>query len=315
MTTYIIRRLLIMIPTFIGASVLIFALVRFMPGDIVDIIASETPGSHASVEALRKRFGLDDPPVTQYLKWAGKMARGDLGTSLRTGNEIRADLAKNVPVSLELGALAMLFGLTVAVPVGVLAALRRNSPADYVARSLAVLALSTPAFWIGILVVTWPSVWWGWSPPLRYTRFTEDPLANLSQMWLPALIVGLHLTGSVMRFTRTSMLEVLTQDYVRTAWAKGLAPRIVVIRHVLRNSLVSVVTIVGLQLPALIGGLVIVESIFAVPGMGRYMLSALQNRDYQVVQAVVALMVTIVLFVNLGVDLLYAVLDPRIHYS
>jgi peptide/nickel transport system permease protein len=315
MTTYIIRRLLLMIPTFFGASVLIFALVRFMPGDIVSIIASETPGSHANVEALRHRFGLDEPPATQYVKWVGKIVRGDLGTSLRTGKDIRSDLAKNVPVSIELGLLAMLIGLVVAVPVGVLAALRRNSVLDYVVRSLAVLALATPSFWIGILVITWPSVWWGWSPPVQYVRFTDDPLANLAQMWLPALIVGLHLTGSVMRFTRTAMLEVLTQDYVRTAWAKGLAPRIIVIRHVLRNSLVPVVTIIGLQIPLLIGGVVIAETIFGVPGMGRYMLSALQNRDYQVVQAVVALMVVIVLFVNLAVDLLYAVLDPRIRYS
>ena len=198
-------------------------------------------------------------------------------------------------------------------PFGIVLALDRLSALMLVLT--AVLALATPAFWIGILVITWPSVWWGWSPPIHYVDFWEDPVANLNHVWIPASILGLHITGGFIRFTRTAVLEVMRQDYVRTARAKGLGTRLVVIRHVMRNAAIPIVTLVGLQAPILLGGVVIVETIFTIPGMGRYLLTALENRDYQVLQAVVMILVTFVLLINLLVDLVYSLLDPRIKFG
>lgn len=314
MIQYAGRRLVLMIPTFIGASIVVFALVRFMPGSVLDIMVAESPGDQVTIDRLEERFGLDKPVVEQYVRWLSNIAVGDFGSSFRTGQPIRKELSDFLPVSLELGVLSLILAVLVAVPTGVVAALFRDGLLDYVARGLAVLALATPAFWIGILVITWPSVWWGWSPPIHYVDFWEDPVANLNHVWIPASILGLHITGGFIRFTRTAVLEVMRQDYVRTARAKGLGTRLVVIRHVMRNAAIPIVTLVGLQAPILLGGVVIVETIFTIPGMGRYLLTALENRDYQVLQAVVMILVTFVLLINLLVDLAYSVLDPRIKF-
>ena len=314
MLQYMLRRLGLMVPTVVGASIVVFALVRFMPGSAIDAMVADTPGDQVTVDRLKERFGLDRPVLEQYMRWVGNISVGDFGTSFRTGQPIRSELMTFMPASVELGMLSLALAVVVAIPTGVVAALFRDGALDYGARGLAVLALATPAFWIGILVITWPSIWWGWSPPIHYVNIWEDPLGNLSVVWIPAAILGLHITGGFIRFTRTAVLEVMRQDYVRTAWAKGLSSRVVIVRHVMRNAAIPIVTLVGLQAPILLGGVVIVESLFIIPGMGRYLLTALQTRDYQVIQAVVMVLVTFVLLINLIVDMTYSWLDPRIRF-
>jgi peptide/nickel transport system permease protein len=218
------------------------------------------------------------------------------------------------PVTAELGLLAMLFGLLVAIPIGVLSAVRQDTGVDYVARSSAIAMLAIPGFWLGTLVITLPSVWWGWTPPLRYTRLMDDPARNLSHVIIPAIILGLALSGAVMRLTRAQMLEVLRQDFVRTAAAKGLADWAVVFRHALKNAFIPVLTLLGLQVAVLVSGSVVLESIFVLPGLGRYLLEAVQYRDYPVIQALNLVFATTIVLANLVVDLLYGWLDPRVRY-
>ncbi len=319
MRAYVIRRLLLTIPTLIILSMLVFLSVRFIPGDIVDVLMHEMmlSGGIQDVdrEAVERRLGLDQPIHVQYGRWVGDiLLRGSLGRSLLHNWEVGERILGRMPVTFELGLLAIVIGLVIAIPVGIFSAIRQDRVGDYVGRSVAIIGLATPNFWLGVMVMIYPAIWWGWTPPLKLVPFFEDPLRNLAGFLIPALILGTAGAAAVMRMTRTMMLEVLRQDYIRTAWSKGVRERVVVVRHALKNALIPVVTLVGLQLPILVGGAVIMENIFNLPGLGRLMLLALQDRDYTVVSGVNLLFGTVVLLNNLFIDVVYALLDPRIRY-
>ncbi len=319
MRAYVIRRVLLVIPTLFLVSLLVFLSVRFIPGDIIDVMSArmEYVGSgEINRELLRERLGLDRPVYVQYARWLSDiLLRGTLGESLYGGFRVEERLAGRLGVTVELGLVAVITGLLIALPVGIYSAIRQYTAADYVGRSFAILGLATPNFWLGLMVMIYPAIWWGWTPPMTHVRFTAEPWANLRMFIIPSLILGTYLAASTMRMTRTMMLEVLRQDYVRTAWAKGLRERGVVLRHAVKNALIPVVTLVGLQLPIIAGGSVIIENIFNLPGLGRLMLLALNERDYPVVSGVNLFFATVVVLVNLITDLTYAFLDPRIRYE
>ncbi len=319
MRAYVIRRLLLLLPTLFVLSVLVFLSVRFIPGDVIDVMLGRMEWQAAGGidrAALERRLGLDVPVWVQYGRWMGELfLRGSLGESLMGGWPIKERILGRLPVTVELGVLAILIGLVIALPVGIYSAVRQYTAADYVGRSVAIMGLATPNFWLGTMVMIYPAIWWAWSPPMEFFSLSEDPLGNLGMFLIPSLILGTYLSASTMRMTRTMMLEVLRQDYIRTAWAKGLLERSVILRHALKNAIIPVVTLVGMQLPILVGGAVIIENIFNLPGLGRLMLDALNDRDYPVVSAVNLFFATVVVVVNLLTDLVYASLDPRIRYE
>ena len=319
MRAYIIRRLLLLIPTLFILSVLVFLSVRFIPGDVMDAMVLRLGYFDVSVvdrEALAKKLGLDVPVWVQYGRWSRDIfLHGTLGDSLMHELPVAKRILERLPVTLELGLLAIAIGLLIALPVGIYSAIRQDTAADYVGRSIAIIGLSMPNFWLGIMVLIYPAIWWRWSPPMELIPFSEDPLGNLGVFLIPSLILGTAMSASTMRMTRTMMLEVLRQDYIRTAWSKGLAERVVVIRHAIKNTLIPVVTLIGLQLPILVGGAVIMETLFNLPGLGRLMLDALQDRDYPMVQGTNLFFGAAVLAMNLLIDLLYALLDPRVRYE
>jgi peptide/nickel transport system permease protein len=306
---------MLFVPTLIGVSVVVFVLVRLLPGDATTLLLQDAKSSAADEAVLRHQLGLDQPLIVQYVDWAATLARGDLGRSLKSRNPVSDELGGRIPVTLELGLLALVIAIGIAIPIGVLSAARQDTWADYVSRSAAIGLLAIPGFWLATLVVTLPSVWWGWTPPLRYTRLFDDPTKNLSQVIIPAIILGLGLSGGLMRLIRTQMLEVLRQDFVRTAAAKGLSEHTIVLRHALKNAFIPAMTALGLQVSLLISGTVVLESIFVLPGMGRYLLESVQARDYPAVQGLNLLFATVIILSNLLVDLLYGWLDPRVRYS
>ena len=320
MRTYIIRRVLLLIPTFLLLTVLVFLSVRFLPGDVVDSMMArlaEDQGGMAYFdrEKVVRMLGLDVPAHVQYVRWLGGIfLRGTLGDSLFGGFTVEDKIIGRLPITVELGVLAILIGLVIAVPVGIYSAVRQDTAGDYAGRSIAIIGLATPNFWLATLVLTFPAIWWAWAPPLRMVAFVDDPLRNLGHMFIPSLILGTYLSATVMRMTRTMMLEVLRQDFIRTAWAKGLRERVIILRHVIKNALIPVVTLIGLQLPILIGGSVIMENMFAMPGLGRLMLEALKVRDYPVVSGINLFFATAVMSINLLIDILYGYLDPRVKY-
>ena len=336
MRSYLIRRLLLIIPTLFILTIIVFLAVRFIPGDVIDVMVAEMEAWHAAGadldrQALERMLGLDVPVYVQYGRWLGVLPtpdwitgeshfrgllQGTFGESLFGGAfTIEEIIIGRLPVTIELGALAIVIGLVIALPVGVYSAIRQDTAADYVGRTAAIIGLATPNFWLGIMVMLYPAIWWGWSPPIELIPFAEDPLGNLGMFLIPALILGTALAASTMRMTRTMMLEVLRQDYIRTAWSKGLRERVVVMRHAIKNALIPVVTLVGLQLPLLVGGSVIVELIFALPGIGRMFVDALDGRDYPVVSAINLIFAAAVLAINLMIDVFYAFLDPRVRYE
>ena len=320
MRTYIIRRVLLLIPTFLLLTLLVFLSVRFLPGDVVDSMMArlaEDQGGTAYFdrEKVVRMLGLDVPAHVQYVRWLGGIfLRGTLGDSLFGGFTVEDKIIGRLPITVELGVLAILIGLVIAVPVGIYSAVRQDTAGDYAGRSIAIIGLATPNFWLATLVLTFPAIWWAWAPPLRMVAFVDDPLRNLGHMFIPSLILGTYLSATVMRMTRTMMLEVLRQDFIRTAWAKGLRERVIILRHVIKNALIPVVTLIGLQLPILIGGSVIMENMFAMPGLGRLMLEALKVRDYPVVSGINLFFATAVMSINLLIDILYGYLDPRVKY-
>ena len=320
-------------PTLFVLTILVFLSVRFIPGDAIDAMLGRTEFLSANVDraALERMMGLDVPVYVQYGRWIGVLPtpdwitgetrftgllQGSLGQSL-IGNQgaVREKIIRRLAVTTELGVIAIVIGLLIALPVGIYSAMRQDTAADYVGRSVAILGLATPNFWLAIMVVLYPALWWAWSPPMEWVPFGEDPLGNLGVFILPSLVLGTALAAATMRMTRTMMLEVLRQDFVRTAWAKGLRERVVVMRHAFKNALIPVVTLIGLQLPILIGGSVIMENIFNLPGLGRLMLVALEDRDYPVVSGVNLFFGTAVVLFNLLIDLLYSYLDPRVRYD
>ena len=316
MSAYIIRRLLALIPTLIFASMIVFATVRMIPGDVIDLMLSQNDigADKLSREQLIKALGLDKSMAEQYVRWVGSLLQGDLGNSLWHSTPVLQEVLHRLPVTFELGLMALLVGLTIALPIGVYSAMRQDTATDLVARSFAILLLAVPSFWVGTMVMVFPSIWWGWSPEVNYVKFSDDPWQNMKQMIVPAIVLGISLSAVTMRMTRTMMLEVLRQDYIRTGWAKGLPERLVVMRHALRNALIPVVTLVGLQAPLLIGGAVIIEQIFVLPGMGLMMLEAVNQRDYPVVTGVFLVVGVAVMLINLVVDLSYGLLDPRVRH-
>jgi peptide/nickel transport system permease protein len=310
---YALKRLLVAVPSLVIASVIVFSLSRLIPGDVVTLMMEENQYAQ-DLEEMRAKLGLNRPIHVQYLGWVGRALRGDLGQSLYSGRPITIELAYRLPVSLELGGVALVFAVLLGVPIGVISAVRQDSVQDYVARSSAILGLSVPGFWLGTLVVVLPAIYLGWSPSIQYKPFGTTPWGHLSQFLLPGFLLGVASAASVMRLMRTQLLEVLRHDYVRTAWAKGLAERKVVLKHSLKNALIPVVTIIGIQVAQILSGTVIFESIFGLPGMGRYLFDSITERDYPAIQGINLVVVTTVVTVNLIVDLVYAWLDPRIRY-
>lgn len=315
MQRYIMRRLALTVPAIIGVTLIVSAMVRLLPGDAVTLMLQDYNSYAKDADELRARLGLNRPFYVQYVAWLGGMLRGDFGASLRDQSPIAQELLTRLPVTFELGILGLIISLVIAIPLGVFSAVKQDTLPDYITRSVAIAMLAIPGFWLATLAITLPALWFRWTPPLRYTRLQDNPATNLTQMFLPALILGVGLSGSIMRLTRAQMLEVLRHEYVRTARAKGLNERAVLFRHALRNAVVPIVTLLGLQMTVLIGGAVVLESIFVLPGMGRYLLESLNFRDYPAVQAVVVIFAIVIIGVNLIIDLLYAFLDPRIRYT
>jgi peptide/nickel transport system permease protein len=315
MYIYALRRLLLAIPVLLLSSLIVFGLMRVMPGDALTALMAESGNvSERELQKLRKDLGLDRPYHEQYLLWVWQMVTFNPGYSIFTSEPIPIALKRAIPVTIELALLGMGMGLLIAIPVGVLSATRQDKFADYMGRLVAISGLSLPDFWLGTLVITFAAIWFAWIPPLGYTSLWEAPWKNLQQFLLPAAVLGFRLSAATMRMTRSTLLEVLREDYVRTARAKGLVERIIIYKHALKNALIPVVTIVGGQLGTLLAGTVIVETIFALPGMGRLTVEAILFRDYPVVQTNVMLVAATLVTLNLLVDLTYAWLDPRIHY-
>ncbi|MGI8926336.1 MAG: ABC transporter permease, partial [Tepidiformaceae bacterium] len=377
---YIIRRLLLMIPTLLGVSLLVTAFVRLLPGDAVDILtanneiqgrdeilkvavaeelvkegkdpltaafvdrkriedrfvddqlrrdglnpATATPAERNSAlntfalnaykDEIRGRLGLDKNYVEQWLSWTGNALRGDLGVTLAGGRPIGPELRDRLPTSLELGVLGMAISIVIALPIGVISAVKQDSAIDYVARSSAIGMLALPSFFLATIIIALASRWFNYSCPFFFEKLWDDPAANLKLVWVPGVILGIGLSGTIMRLTRGQMLEVLRQDYMRTARSKGLAESTTVIRHGVRNAFIPIITIIGLQIPVLVGGSLVLEQIFGIPGVARYLFTAINNRDFPVIIAVNMLFAVVIIFANLVVDLTYAVLDPRIRLS
>jgi peptide/nickel transport system permease protein len=326
MRQYIFKRVLLAIPTLIGVSIIVFFMLRILPGDIVQQVAGENEVTPELRQQIEQDLGLDKPAYEEYFNWLGGVLTLDFGRSLRGRTPINDRLADALPATMEMAALALIVSILIALPVGILSAIRQDKWIDYVARSVAIGFLAMPTFWIGTMIIVYSSEWFNKATPLpqEYRQIWEDPAANLEFMLFPfgnfiplgpSVILGVSLSGTVMRLTRTQMLEVLRQDYVRTAWAKGLREQSVVVGHALKNAMIPVVTVIGLQVPILVGGSVIVESIYNVPGIGQWFFQAILQRDYTSVQAIALLTAVAVVLSNLVVDITYAYLDPRIRYS
>jgi len=316
-----------MLPTLLMVTLIVFFLIRLIPGDVIDAMMA-APGA-GDVEydraELEKKLGLDAPLTTQYARWLGVVRnkdgnfsglfQGNLGISWWRQESVMSLVSKAWPVTLELAGMGIIFALLIALPIGVYSALRQNQWGDYMGRSIAIGAISIPYFWVGTLVIVLPAIWWGYMPPIVLIHFTEDPMGNLRMFIAPAIVLGMAMSGMTMRMARTMMLEVLRQDYIRTAWAKGLGERVVVTRHALKNALIPVITIVGLSMPSMIGGTVIIEKIFCLPGMGRLIIGATLNRDHTLMSGLIFLFAIGLMLINLMVDLTYAYLDPRVRYK
>jgi peptide/nickel transport system permease protein len=318
MQAYIVRRLLLFIPTIWVVTLVIFIILRLLPGDVaLVILASEgdvgvDPEQYAE---LRHELGLDRPLYDQYINWLWGLFRLDWGTSLFSGQPVSKEVAAGLPVTVELAILSGFAAILIAIPIGVISAVRQDSIWDYALRTFAISGMAMPVFWTGTLIILLLVIFFRWLPPLQFTSFFEDPVTNLQQMVLPTITLAHFQAALLSRMTRSAMLEVLRQDYIRTAWSKGLFPRTVLLRHALRNALLPVVTLVGLQFGRQLGGTVIVESIFVLPGVGFRLVDAVLNRDWVLVQTLITLFAFSFMLINLLVDLIYAWLDPRIRYG
>ena len=336
MGAYLIRRILLLFPTLFIVSVIVFAAIRMMPGDFIDMLMYDLeggPGTTAGTfdrAAMERRLGLDVPAHIQYLRWVGVLPgsdintgeiryngllQGNLGTSLRTGVPATEEILRRIPISFELNLLSMLIAWMIALPVGIYSALRQNTWFDYIGRSIAILSLATPAFWLASMLIVFAGRYWSWAPQLVYVGFFENPVENLKMFLLPAFLTGTAVSGELMRAIRTMTLEVIRQDYIRTAYAKGLKERVVVIRHALKNVGVLLVEIAIPTFGAFLGGSVIMENIFVIPGLGRYLLAMLTDRDYFVTSGANLFFATFGMFLILLTDISYAWVDPRIRYK
>ena len=316
MKRYIAQRLAIGVLTLLGMSLVIFVLLRLAPGNIVDILFS-TGGyvNPSERQAIERELGLDKPIWAQYLDWLGQMAVGNLGKSYRYDLPAWEIIQPLVPVTLELAALSMIIAVLLGVPTGVISAVRQDTRLDYVLRVFSLAGLSMPSFWLGMVIILGLVAWFGWIPPVTYVRPSENFPLHVVQFLLPALAVGYRSSALIMRITRSSLLEVMREDYVRTAWAKGQSGRIVIWRHALKNAILPVVTVIGIEFAFLIGGLVVTETVFNLPGLARFLVQAILWRDYPIVQNLVMIVAVVVIISNLIVDMLYGVLDPRVRYA
>ncbi len=316
MRAYAIRRLLAAIPVVLLTSVIVFSLMRLVPGDaLVAKIAESGVASDEDIAQFKAEHGLDDPVAVQYLNWLGRIVTGDLGRSIYTGEPIATSIKRSAPVTLQLGLLAGIISVCVGIPVGMVSAMKRNTAWDGGLRLFSILGLSAPEFWTGTMAITFLGIWFHWIPPLGRHVFWEDPWGTAVQLIVPALLIGYRLSAVLARMMRSTVLDIVRDDYIRTARAKGLQPRVVWLRHVLRNALLPVLTLLGGQVIVLVGGTVIIETIFGLPGMGRLMLNAITFRDYPLVQSLVFLLAVMVVLTNLFVDLTYGLIDPRVRYS
>ena len=317
MSTYIAKRLLLIIPTLFGAAALVFVIMRVIPGDVALLIFGGDQAGHIDpkqLEAMRHRLGLDRSLLAQFGTWLWGVLRFDFGNSLWTGRPVVEELLIRLPLSLELALAATAVSVVIAIPLGILAASRQDTWVDYLVRVFSIGGLAIPSFWVGILIILFLVIYFGWGPPLEFTPPWVNPWANFQMMVWPVLTVGYRYAAVTTRMTRSTMLEVLREDYIRTAWAKGLAERAIVIRHALKNSMLPVITLIGTEFAFLIGGLVVTETVFTLNGVGRFMIDAVAHRDYPVVQALIFLIAFGFVVVNLLVDLTYAWFDPRIRY-
>ena len=316
MTTYVARRLLDLFIVLLGVSIIVFLMIRLIPGDAVEImLGANTDITPERVDAIRRRLGLHQPIVVQYLHWFGGVVRGDLGESIWTGRPVAGEILARLPVTLEVTGLALAFALLVSLPLGVLAARARGGLGDVAVRILSIVGLTLPSFWTGVLMIYFVSLYLPTWPAIGYVPLRHDLLGNLSRMVLPMLAVSFPMIAGLSRILRSSLLEVLRLDYVRTAHAKGLADRMVLYKHALRNALIPVVTIVGVQVGYLLGGVVVIEQVFAIPGIGRLVIGAINERNYPLVQGIILVITAIFVVVNLLVDLTYTLIDPRVEYE
>jgi len=316
MISYVARRILDLIFVLLGVSVLVFLMIRFIPGDAVEImLGANTDITPDRVAALRHSLGLDLPLPAQYWRWLTGVLHGDLGTSIWTGRPVSAEILARAPATLEVTGLALVLALALAFPLGVLAAGARGTASDLVVRVLSIVGLTLPTFWVGVLMLLAFSLYLpGW-PAIGYVPFTQDPLGNLARMALPVVAVSLPMIAGLTRILRSSLLEVLNSDYVRTARSKGLAERPVLYKHALRNAMIPVVTVIGVQLGYLLSGVVVIEQVFAIPGIGRLIIGAINQRNYPLIQGIVLVITAVFVVVNLLVDLAYAWIDPRVEYE
>jgi len=315
MGTYIARRIVLILPTIVLTGTLVFFIARMVPGSPVDAIIGENALSNQDRQALSEALGLDKPLPVAYVDWWGQTLSGNLGKSVITSTTVDAELRHRLPVSLELGLLGIGFSVLIGIPIGLIAAVKQDSPIDYILRSISIGFLSIPGFWIAILVIAIMATEFHVAPNFRYIPLSDDPIGNLKQFVTPALIIGLASSAAIMRMMRATMLDVVRQDYMQTARAKGLRARNVIFIHGLPNALIPVITIIGLNLATIVGGLVIFEQIYNLPGMGPYVLTAIEQRDYPVIQGVNLLIAFSIIFVNFMVDISYGALDPRIRYG
>ena len=314
MREYIIRRLLLVPVTLILVSCVVFSLSRMIPGDVVDLMFEEK-GYAKNMEEMRDKLGLNKPMYIQYFSWMGNVLKFEWGKSLWSDRPVLQEIGKRWPVTIELGLIALIISLLMGIPIGTYSAMRQDSTGDYFLRSYSILLLSIPGYMIAILVILVPSLWWEWwKAAPAYVHFLDNPLVNIRNMILPAFCLGAAMSGSTMHMMRTMMLEVLRQDYIRTAWAKGLSERVIIPRHAMKNALIPVITIIGIQMIFLIGGSVIIETIFRMPGLGRHFVYSITQRDYTMVSGINLCLASVVVFMNLIVDICYAYLDPRIRY-
>ncbi len=320
MKAYLIRRVLGLLPILLGLSLLVFFIMRMLPGDVammilagdVDDVGHVDP---EALEVLREQLGLNKPLIVQYFSWVGGLLTLDAGNSLWSGRPVFVEIGERLPLTAELAALAMVISIVIALPLGILSALRQDTWLDYMFRTISIAGLAVPNFWIGTLIILFLSVWFNWAPPLGYVGFFEDPWVNIQQLFWPALVVGYGNAAIIARMTRSTMLEVLREDYIRTARSKGLDQNTILTVHALKNAMLPVLTLAAISLGHLLNGTVILETIFTLPGIGRYLIDAIFNRDYPVVQTIVMLLGVLFVALNLITDILYGVLDPRIRYE
>ncbi len=320
MRDYILRRVLLVIPSVFVLTLLVFGMVRLLPGDVVDTIAAQLSGGRggeidpALKEKIRKDLGLDQPIYIQYFVWISEIVRGDLGASLLTKIDIVEDIKRRFPITFELVIFTLVLMVLWGLSIGIFSAIRQDSWMDYVLRSVAILGLSVPFFWTAVLLLLFGSLWFNWSPPWGVNEFFDDPWLNIQQFFFPAIILAVSQGSQVARMTRATVLEVMRQDYIRTARAKGLVDRAILVRHALKNAMIPVVSLIGINFAFALGGTVVLEQIWGLPGMGQLMLAAIKQRDYPVIQGVILFTGTLVMIINLLVDLSYGWLNPRIRY-